>query len=266
MENTRPDVLDWKLLRVSPLAKRLLEIAASGHHSAVLIGPSQTGKVTLARSMTTILPDLPLIAPDSIASLRSVYEHHRSSLLVLERLDRWDEVSLAWVRQQMAQCSHPGLLIATLCPCPCGKVDNDCQCSPEAKQAHQQRLRPTLERFALAVTLSHRKAAPNEPSDEPSALVRQRVEAAQCVQFQRNHARLNSRVSLEELDHCIPLDLPGQKLMEAAHKHLALSSEQTLLLRQVAATIADLAGDAVPSPWLKLPHLAEAISYHPHWT
>jgi len=59
LEYTEPDsYIDFKDIKGQEMAKRALEIAASGGHNIALYGPPGTGKTMLARAFTGILPPL----------------------------------------------------------------------------------------------------------------------------------------------------------------------------------------------------------------
>jgi len=268
------DGSDWEVLRGHFKTKRLLELAAAGFHSIVLVGPKDSDKAALARSLLTIMPtQVPFLAPcPSPDSVARVVEQATGGIVFLEDLERWEEPSLVVLRKTCWRSPGQFLLVATTGYCPCGNDDDavrDCSCFVGEIDAHQKRLRQTIDAcFAIEAHIpSVNPDLAARWGNESSRIVRARVEAARLIQQQRNGAaRLNSALSRTEVEECSPLDTLAQKLLAAAQAQLSLSAEQECFLLQVARTAAHLACEYRTVSYVEGGHLAEAICSRPRWT
>jgi len=95
---------------------------------------------------------------------------------------------------------------------------------------------------------------------EPSAAIRERVDAARLLQherFRRSHIQSNAEMTPKAMRKFCELDAPSRRLLEQAMSRLALSARAYDRVLKVARTIADLAA----SESIESPHLAEAIHY-----
>ena len=154
-------------------------------------------------------------------------------------------------------------LLAAMNPCPCGwygHAQGRCKCRAEQIASYQQRLSgPVIDRIDLFVTLT----ASDEHwlelvPGEPSASVRQRVEAVRQPQLQRQNT-VNARLPDKSLESCCAMTTEASKLLASTIKTHHLSARSIQRLRRVARTCADLSGE----PLIGLPHLAEAFQYRP---
>ena len=160
------------------------------------------------------------------------------------------------------------LLIAAMNPCPCGYYGDSrrtCSCNDSTVSRYQRRVSgPLLDRFDLFMDVPRVEyhELSGAPSGEPSAAVRERVEAARTLQRERLAATphlTNAEMGpVEVREFCQQqLEADAEPLLSAAMEQIGLSARAFHRILRVARTIADLAG----SESISSAHLAEAIQY-----
>lgn len=228
------------------------------HHTisdAGLIGGGPTprpGEVSLAQGGVLFLDELP------------EFRRH-----VLEVLRQPLEDGVVTLSRAAGSLSYPArcMLVAAMNPCPCGYLGDptrQCACSDTAVARYRSRVSgPLLDRIDLhltvpAVAWSDLTGA---STGEPSARIRERVEAARGVQRARFAASpgvtANAQMGSRELRQHCGLDAAGTQLLRAAIRRLGLSARAYHRVLKVARTIADLAG----APTIGAAHVAEAVQY-----
>jgi magnesium chelatase family protein len=284
---------EMRAIRGQAHVKRALEVAAAGRHHILLVGPVGAGKARLARTLPTLLPgcsqphplrELPSSCDRSAfignpeAPGEAILAH--DGVLLMKDLDTFDPLVLTMLAQAVETHAIPieineswveipahFLLVATLKPCPCGWSGDpagSCRCLAQEMAQYRQRIKEMVHAcFALEVEvplIAHESGSHH--TEESSAQIRKRVEAARAVQQRRYAGERQLRVnadlrSAEEVQHYCPLDSSGEELLAAAHRQLHLSPLQGRRVQAVARTIADLAGSST----IAARHLAEAIQY-----
>lgn len=200
--------------------------------------------------------------------------HH--GVLFLDELPEWDRRALEALREplesgevQVARTAMTvgfparALLATAMNPCPCGWAGDPsgrCACPSDAIARYQARVSgPLLDRIDLHVTLARvppRDLVHASPTNETSAIVRQRVVAARERQQQRQ-GRPNAHLGAADLGLLPPPDPQARALLERAAERLVLSARAMHRVLRVARTVADLAAEER----VHAVHLAEALAF-----
>ncbi len=225
------------------------------HHTA--------SAAALAGGGTTPRPGEISLAHHGVLFLDELPEFDRQVLEVLREPLESGHISIARAALK-AEFPARFQLVAAMNPCPCGYLGDAggrCRCTPEQVRRYRGRLSgPLLDRIDLHVELppvAHELLLAQEHAGaEPSAAVRERVQAAQQRQLARSGC-LNTRLDPAGLRRHARLTEPQQQFLARAIGTLGLSARATHRVLRIARTCADLAG----SDTLETPFLAEALQY-----
>ena len=228
----------------------------SPHHTATV--PSLTGgganckpgEISLAHNGVLFLDEMPEYSRKTLETLRQPLE---DGTVVISRA----KMTLEY------PCHF--MLVASMNPCPCGNFgsSNPCKCSPNEIHRYVNKLSgPLLDRIDLQVevdSVSYDDLR-SKVKAEPSAVIKQRVEAAREIQrerFKGTKIFINSEMTNAMLEEFCVISKQSEQLMELAFDKLRLSGRANVRILKVARTIADLDGEKNIEPR----HIAEAIQY-----
>jgi magnesium chelatase family protein len=228
------------------------------HHTisdAGLIGGGSNprpGEVSLAHGGVLFLDELPEFRKNVLEVLRQPME---DGVVTLSRA----AISLTYPARFM--------LAAAMNPCPCGHHGDPahaCRCDAQAIERYLSRVSgPLLDRIDIHLhvpAVAYRELAGLQ-QEEPSAAIRDRVEAARQRQRERFRDRpgvhANAHMAPRDLRHCCQLGERSEQLLKLAMGRLGLSARAYHRIIKIARTIADLAG----APDIQPSHVAEAIQY-----
>ena len=158
------------------------------------------------------------------------------------------------------------MLVCAMNPCKCGWYGDPsgrCSCSENSVKNYRSRISgPLLDRIDIIIEvpavnfeqLRSRKEA------EPSAKIKERVDAARQVQverFGRESGLCNARMGPDDLRIYCNLDAKSEMMMRKAFEVYGLTARSYDKILKVARTVADMEGSAV----ITSDHIAEAIQY-----
>jgi magnesium chelatase family protein len=160
------------------------------------------------------------------------------------------------------------MFLAAQNPCPCGYYGDPthaCSCSNAMVTRYQKRISgPMMDRIDLHVEVPRVEfeKLTSDRRGEPSADIRQRVEAARQRQIERfinTDLHCNADMGSSEVREYCTLDEISKRLMQSAMAQMGLSARAFHRVLKVGRTIADLNGEARLQPAF----LAEALQYRP---
>ena len=208
----------------------------SPHHSASpvsLIGGGtammRPGELALAHRGVLFLDELGEFSPVALDGLRQPLEEGEVRVTRAHSTERYPAESL---------------VVAAMNPCPCGEsgAPGSCRCSDVARARYHRRVSgPLLDRFDLRLNVQRPSVEElfGSCEGETSAMVRERVAAAQHIAIERSGV-LNGRLSSAQIEATVPLSIAAQSVLESSIHQGRLSARGVGRIRVVARTIADL--------------------------
>ena len=233
----------------------------SPHHtvsSVGLVGGGTTprpGEISLAHNGVLFLDELPEFSKSATEALRQPLED-----------------GTVTVTRAAAKLTFPTsfMLVCAMNPCKCGYFGDgsrQCTCSPVSIKKYLDKVSgPLLDRIDIEIELpsvSYDEISGSTASGEPSAKIRERVNAARHFANERlreageKRRVLNAKMSPDMIRRHCKLDDEASELMREAFESLGLSARGHDRVLRVARTIADLDG----STDITADHIAEAIMY-----
>ncbi|HHH12335.1 MAG TPA: ATP-binding protein [Candidatus Moranbacteria bacterium] len=185
---------------------------------------------------------------------------------VLENLRQPLEDGFVSVSRARGSALFPAdfVLVAAMNPCQCGYAGDPyhpCACPPSQLARYRRKISgPIMDRIDLHVSVGRVKIdkLQSDRDGEPSAAIRERVEAARRAQRRRfGDRRTNAGMNVADIKKFCRLDREGAALLRKAIVGMKLSARSYHRLIKIARTIADLAG----SEEIKSAHIAEAVGY-----
>ncbi|MBV8235649.1 MAG: YifB family Mg chelatase-like AAA ATPase [Acidimicrobiia bacterium] len=207
------------------------------HHGASLVsvigggsGWMRPGEISLSHAGVLFFDEMGEFPPTVLDSLRQPLEE-----------------GVVRVCRARATVSFPArfLLVGATNPCPCGRGEDECRCTIQARARYARRFSgPLLDRFDLRVVVG--KPDVDEllrgARGESSATIAARVAAARQRARERG-VRCNAELPARLLDSSVPLTPAASSLLEHKLRTNGLSARGLHRVRRVARTLADLAGD-----------------------
>ncbi len=208
------------------------------------------GEISMAHKGVLFLDEMPEFRKDTLDMMRQPLED--------------GQVTISRVSGAV---TYPAefMLVCAMNPCKCGWYGDPsgrCRCSDFAVENYRSRISgPMLDRIDIVVEVPavHFEDLRSRAEAEPSAKVKERVNAARSIQNRRfgPGGMCNARMGPEEMRRYCALSEDSAELMKNAFDAMGLTARSYDRILKVARTVADLDGSMEIQPQ----HIAEAIQY-----
>ena len=208
------------------------------------------GEISMAHKGVLFLDEMPEFRKDTLDMMRQPLEDGK---VTISRIS--------------STVTYPAefMMVCAMNPCKCGWYGDPsgrCKCSQREVEAYRSRISgPMLDRIDIVVEVPsvHFEDLRSRREAEPSASVRERVNAARTVQNRRfeNSGMCNARMGPGEMRKYCALSEESAQLMKDAFEAMGLTARSYDRILKVARTVADLDGCEEIEPQ----HIAEAIQY-----
>jgi len=212
----------------------------------------QPGEISLAHNGVLFADELPEFSKSTLEVLRQPLEDRR--------------ITIARAKYTIEYpCSF--MFVASANPCPCGYYGDpthNCVCTPGQIHRYMSKISgPLMDRIDIQCEISPVpfEDISKQAEGEKSETIRERVIKARKIQEERykQHPLIHCNAQMTEpmLHEYAEPDAEAMEMLKMAMKRFSLSARAYSRILKVARTIADLEG----SENVRLPHIAEAVSY-----
>ena len=214
----------------------------SPHHTVSTAGLAgggsvpRPGEVSLAHAGVLFLDELPEFSRQALELLRQPLEDKK--------------VTVARAAESVTYpCSF--MLIAAMNPCPCGffgSTAGKCKCTNRQIHNYLSKISgPLLDRFDLHIDVASvdYKELSSELSEEPSEVIRQRVQAARDIQnkrFEGTGITCNANITPDLMKEVCVMNGKAKDMLGKVFDKLGLSARAYDKILKVSRTLADMAG------------------------
>jgi len=238
--------LDGQMPSFSPVRP-----SRSPHHTATSAsifgggsGTAKIGEVALSHNGMLFFDELPHFSKQVLEALREPLQDRR---VLISRVN------------SKVEYEADIMFVAAQNPCPCGNLlskTKSCRCSEvEIKRYRNKLSDPFLDRIDLFVVMQ--EVCSSDKADVSSKAMHEVVIQAFERQKGRGQAKLNGKLTEEEIEIYCQLSSDAQKILEGAIEKFALSHRSIASVKKVARTIADIEGHDV----IEKRDMLEALSY-----